>query len=1243
MSERAADFDPLTMPLTGVHSVEASAGTGKTHAIGTLYLRYLLEQGVRVDQMLVTSFTEAAAAELKQRLRGRLRAALELVRGCASESEAREAAKDEQLPRLLAEAGAWGEAGERVANRLDDALLAFDEAPVLTIHGFCNRTLSELVFETGSSFDAELLPSVQPLIDDAVADFAARHWTAGEGEAATWVPLDDKRWRTMREIATQAVEAPDAVPEPEPAGLEDLTRPEALERFERAVGELGELWATERQAIRDQLHRAANQGILGQGTHKPKQIDDAIGFVDTLVAQQSWTLFKRDQNRRLEAKQRRLAQEEINAGTKKAYKGHAPQHVAFQRIQDAVDAVSDLETHQASFEASLMAQLARDVRSHVSERKRRLNQMSFADLLHGVADALQAPETRALLCDALRRRYHVALVDEFQDTDPVQYRIFHELFQRGLERDQEDGRAFVMIGDPKQSIYRFRGADVHSYLDAVAATPAEQRHTMAINWRSDDSLVAGVLALFGTSSDPFRDERIELPRVTARHPDRFEAGPAVDLAFVRRDPREEPNKRPAKDRALRHVVRVAAGELVAQLNAAPALSDGDGERRLSPGDVAILCRAGKHLRMLQRELAERGVPAVLHTDESIFATPEAEAVRDVLCALLRPGDPTAVLTALASSVFGLEAAELDALREDERRLADWSGRFHGWHDAWRERGFIFAWRRLLDEQEVVPRIAERLTGERQVTNVLHLGELLHRHEVEAHAGPEQVLRHLKRKMAESDREIDDEAQLRLETDASAVQLCTIHRSKGLEYPVVYCPTLWDVIGKRDPAFVLSRRDDDGNPMDTPVLDTGSERFDEWAAREERDREAESRRLLYVAMTRARHQCRIFWTAAQKAELSPLSELLFGDAGPAADDDSIAGQLRARVAELGTDAVGVRVLGPRSSRSRYEPPEHTGRELSAPSRQRGALSPLKGGSFTALAASREPDEASFLDRDEGGPAATSSEEPEAPAPEAGEAETVLAGMPGGRPVGDLFHAVAEELLRDRALVAADRGQVRDAAGDSIERHGKRVRIGEPWHPVLADRVADCLAAPLGAGPAECRLVEPSAEDRVPEMPFVLAAGTRDRGVGSAAAAAAFEQAEVEAVRDYAPRVRSMAWHRLRGFLGGFIDLVFRWDGRWYLLDYKTNRLGERARDYEGERLTEAMAEHDYLLQYHLYAAALDRFLRQRVPDYTYDAAFGGVVYLFVRGFDGNGRGVYFDRPSRAAIETLQAAFEDGGRS
>ena len=1266
-------FDPLQMPLSGVHSIAASAGTGKTFTITTLYLRLLLEGGCSADQILVTTFTEAATSELRDRLRGRLNEALQLLRSCPDQSHSRAGGNpvdaeldsrlrgndglidpddlidprdnaDPQLVKLLEQGGAWDkDSASRVVERIEDALLSFDQAPVFTIHGFCSRVLQELVFESGTRFNVELVASLDEQIREGVDDFVAQSWTAEDSLIERWLPLTSSLYGKIQKVADTVMDNPSLEIVPNCDDLDELLRSDFLKSADRLLDQLAKVWTEERSTIRELIDVAMQNGVLNKTSYKTgDQIDKAMAFIDSLVESRSLADFKWEKGK-LNGDQKRLTLEGLEAGTKKDFRGSTPQHQAFTFLQEIADLSREFSRVQKEIESRLLARAGQFVREHVAKRRGERGIMSFGDLLHKVDEALEGRQ-KDLLLEGLREKYRVALVDEFQDTDPVQYRIFSRVFREAAETpDPEVDRAFIMIGDPKQSIYRFRGADLAAYLEAERQTPAEHRHDMGTNWRSDRSLVNSVQAVFDSVSNPFLNNQIPLPKVDAHYDDRFRPEPAMSVSLIPRPEYQDPVKAMSRRAGLDVTVERLVEDIVSQLQSEDEIRTDDEEwRRLEPSDIAVLCKTGRELRDIQQALADRGVASVLQTDESVFESAEAEAMLHVLRAVQNTTSLTRLFNALQTPIFGLNAQQLDSLRDDSDRLSHLVERLLDWHTLWQRDGFIVMWRRLLGDEGTIARLAGQISGERQITNYLHLGELLHRQAATAHSGPDELLRWFEQTLRQGSTG-DEEALLRLETDSTAVQLCTIHKSKGLEYSIVYCPALWSVRKWEDPSVLMSRSGADGKILPVPQIDVGSELLPVRQGQDQQESEAEDRRLLYVALTRAKHQCHIYWTAAANSGNSALGQILLGDLPESSSDEELERRLREWVSSFGIDRATVR-SGPELSRLRpsvrYERQQRSEQALASRPVRREQILAVSQTSFTALASSthgRIVDD--VVDRDS--LVVPSHGESELQS-DNNAAEVPLATMPGGRLVGDVVHFVLEHALKSGGIFDASCEKIFRQVTGLLEPGMERMQLDTRWLDPLAATLTTCLAETLTLGDDECCLSKIKAHSLATEVPFLLRLGG-SADFSTRTLAKAFESSTDSLLHDYGRRVRAMSVAGLQGFLAGFVDLVFEANGKWFVADYKTNFLGPNVSDYSTERLDAAMFEHDYLLQAGLYSVAVGRLLEQRLPAFNLETDFGGVVYLFLRGFPTDGppeAGVWHYRPEAKFVKALSEALDGG---
>jgi len=786
---------------------------------------------------------------------------------------------------------------------------------------------------------------------------------------------------------------------------------------------------------------------------------------------------------------------------------------------------------------------------------------------------------------------------------------------------------------------------------------------MGTNWRTDRSLVDAVQRIFETSGDPFLDDEITVPPVDARFDDRLTDEPALIVSLVPRPDDGDSDKSPKKDDALEVSVRRVAADIAAQLASQQPIPQANGaQRAVRASDIAVLARNGNQLRAMQAALRDLRIPSVLQTDDSVYSSNEAEALCHVLRAILSPGSPTLLANALQTPVFGMTASQLAELAHDADQLADFSERFRDWNQVWHRDGVMVMWRRLLDDQNTIVRLAGLISGERQITNLLHLGELLHRYASENHSGPDALLRWFESQVNDPQSR-DDEAQLRLETDADAVQLCTIHKSKGLEWPIVYCPTLWSYRDPnwRRPSVLLSRAGAGDSTLDIPEIDVGSELLDDRIAKNISQELAEERRLLYVALTRARHQCHLHWIAARDSFRTAIGQIIAEGHSPTGkeSDDEIEALLRRwlrRINAPRTELRGCEFAPPEASSSgipaappRYAttPANHWScRPVTRPSIEAAAQT-----SFTSLARS--------LDSAATGVAGNRDAESRDRLPlellnTESEAELPLARMPGGIGVGTLVHDTFESVLTTGWNAIRQDDALSEHIAARLSGQMPRAQLDDRWRTSLATAMTRCLTLPLLNGNDDFRLTRVPQRKLACELPFVLSCGdwqgeSRNdlRGPGDGfhvdaladtlTADSSPEDANLAPLlHDYAPRVRLMNAPRARGFLSGFIDLVAEHDGQWYIVDYKTNQLGPTADNYAPAALQEEMIEHDYLLQALLYCVALQRHLKHRVPTFDWDRDFGGVLYLFVRGFADEappGSGIYAARPSAALVNRL----------
>ncbi len=1241
--------DPfLALELDGVRLIEASAGTGKTFTLATLVTRLVIECGLRVGQILAVTFTEAATQELRERLRVRLALAARLAAEAplpeGMEHDTADVGAEVVLTRALIHAQRRREAPAALHHRLQRAAREIDLAAVFTIHGFCARVLREHALQTGQSFIArEMIGSDRQLRDEVAADL----WRS-LGTSPLTAQLLQAQWRDPNALAADLgalLRAPVLLPPPA-AETDD-----PLPALQTAAAALRATFAAHGDSARAQLDAAIAAKVLNGNSYKaalPAELWAAIA---------TWQAIGDDAGT-IDPRVDRLTPSCLTLRTNKGKDAGTPSSPLFDAVAAYVEALALREQWLAAAGIALLHRVRAEAagRLHALKRVRRVQ--TYDDLIDGVFNALNGKYGDALAA-LLRTQYPVALVDEFQDTDPRQWAIFERVFGarddvradplkhgvEGLAGAQDNGvppRFLALIGDPKQAIYRFRGGDVHTYL--AAARRAEPAPTLAHNFRSRPGVLRAIAALYARAGgDAFVDERIRFHEVEAGgrvgDGDFLRAGkPAVALTVRVLPPPRDDRRNPFWSASESHAL--AASACVAEIHA--LLSDARADRamidgcRVQPGDIAVLVRKHAEAAQMQAALTAAGIPAVAAGRQSLFATGEAGELLALLEALLHPGDDGRLRAALATMLVGVGAVEISRFDADEPSLRGWQLRAMVWRERWQRHGPLALVSDLCARH--APRLLGLDDGERRLTNLLQLGEALQDADARV-LGPQGVVDWLRARIRTAD-DADDSQQLRLESDARRVQIVTLHKSKGLEFPLVFLPFVG--IGRK-PRSSHHCEYQSVDPVEhgggrvlqfkTDTVADGALPWDDAYNAAVREERAEDARLLYVGLTRARHA---LWLATGPLYLAggtPLAVML----GEAAS---------LRTLSEGDIAIDAGVLPPlrptplpAASTSALPPPRHARRTLA---RDWWVYS------FTQLTK-----EATGVDSAPPTPRSDGIERGADDEPEAPLAAVEAHGGAGdprfsGSRFGNVLHTALEHVD-----FAAWREWRNDAPPEGQDAPLRAALRGEGYADADLDYGVAALTTLVGHTltvvlPEGARLCDVPAHARRTEMEFHFAMQPTsvDAVLATLHAHSVLRERQAFGLR-----------RTLEGLMTGKIDLVYchgggRADGghdpgdnarghvdsspaRYYLLDYKSNRLPA----YDAASIERAMADSEYTLQALIYTLALHRWLRFRLGDaYDYERDFGGVRYVFCRGLDaGDATAVYAQQPPVALIDALDALF------
>ncbi|MBE9544211.1 MAG: exodeoxyribonuclease V subunit beta [Proteobacteria bacterium] len=1200
-------FNLLNAPLEGSNLIEASAGTGKTYNIEGLFIRLVLELQLQVDQILVLTFTKAATEELKDRIRKKLVQARDAFAAGGS--------ADPIIESLLKTTPDQKAAGVR----LHETLVDFDQAAIYTIHGFCQRIIHENAFETHNLFDTELVSTQSHLIQEVLDDFWRKTFYTASPEWIGFV-LDriknpDYFVRLLDKLKTPDVKI---VPESSEPALE------ALGPFRSALDALKKAWPASReaviQALMDPALNATIYGRMKAGANHPEMSARALKVItlaeamDHLAQPQSagFPLFDKFEN---------FTAAKLTKATKK--NNSPPEHDFF----DLCDGVfTQGERLKAEFEQSLIflkTRLFGFAASELRKRKKERNIQYFDDLLITVLSVLKS-ENANQLAAGIRQRYRAALVDEFQDTDSVQYDILTRLFAH------EDSLLF-MIGDPKQSIYSFRGADIFSYMKAARSTDA--KFTLIKNWRSEPKLIAAVNTLFCGVKAPFIFDEIPFEAGQPARPSLEDAkfkGPPLILWYLDSEKFSETGKPINKPPATKLIADAVGGEICRLLSES---------KPFEPGEIAVLVRTNDQAQLIKDILTTRDVPSVLYTSANIFDSREAMEIEQILTGIAHPADTSYLKAAVATEIMGARAGELVSGDFESRW---WESRltwFREYLQTWDQNGFIRMFRLFLVREGVKDRLLSFPDGERRLTNVLHLVELLHRQSAEKNIGVAGLLKWLAEQRDPITERLE-ENQLRLESDENAVKIVTIHKSKGLEYPVVFCPFSWESSLVKDKEFAFHDIGDDFQL----TFDLGSESRAKHLALARNELLSENLRLLYVALTRAKQRCYLAWGHINRAETSALAYLLHGGTDQPAEfsaedqtlllkkqfKDKTSAELLEDLRQLATrsqNSIEVVPLPVSTDSARVFTKGPAAEEPLFCRRFTGKIDrSWKISSYSSLVSSGASD-VDLPDRDDSlnglePDRMTPPDELEAPSDPNG---TSVFAFPRGARAGSFFHDIFEHY--DFAGGQSD--QLQRMVAGKLQQYGYDAK----WLTTVCTAISTVLAVPLHPDLSQFRLSSLIAADRINEMEFYFPLNP----VTPRKLKKAFNKfGRSDLFGQFPARLERLSFAPSLGFMKGYIDMVFRHQGRFYLIDWKSNYLGPTPGHYNQSCLHKTMQANYYILQYHIYTLALHQYLRYQQPDYRYEKDFGGIFYIFIRGVNelkGSEHGVFYDRPDPDLINSL----------
>lgn len=1227
MSQKSTALNAISLPLNQVNLIEASAGTGKTYTIGSIYLRLLLQAGencfsrpLNVEEILVVTFTEMATEDLKRKIRERLTAAISIFSEYYEKQDKTIFTGEHQF---LAELLPYLEDDiPTVLRRLKLAEQNLDLASIYTIHGFCRRMLMQHAFNSGVHFNLKLLKDQSDLLKQFANEFWREHFYSQPFEIANFISKELGSPDDVLSILESALNKDVSVATDNQQSLslsiDEFLQKSVGERL-KAVEDLKVFWLKNVDEIssiimeeitkdypKDQL-KSLNRKIYQKGRFKTwiEQINEwANNPLDYEINKTLREYFLQSSIEQNYEKQT----EELN-NKKAAMPLYAP---IFAELEEYVQIL--VKQHQSSdlLKKIILYHYRQGIQKKLLEYKANHPEKSFDDLLRLLKEALYG-EGGEQLTELIRFQYPFAMIDEFQDTDALQYQIFSKIYRN---ETASGNVGFMMIGDPKQAIYRFRGADIFTYLKA--ADEANERFNLGTNYRSSQPLVDGVNRLFDFKNAPFIYENIEFLNVGAAKKNlvfQLNNQPEPAFRFYINDKDESTQQDYAKACAIsiQQWLKSAAENPVVFPNESKAEN-----QTLRAENIAVLVRGYTEADLVKKELQALGIASVYLSDRgNVFESNTAKELALILQACLSVTERP-ILNAIATALFGLNAAEIHQIHHDEIQWQRWAEKFAEYQQIWQRQGVLPMLHHLLLAENITEKLLSRPDGERKLTDLLHLAEILQQaaalNESEA-----ALLRWFEKQIQDEGRQ---EAQIRLESERQLVKIVTIHKSKGLEYDLVWLPFLGNAA--KNPAknklFNLYYDSDEEKTLwdmqDQHLDDLTQEVF------------AEELRLLYVALTRAKYQMAFVLPKAFDKKWNALLYVLTqGEIGRKLDlpNNWDTQPLLEKFNQLLPNDVAIEstdVLQASEPLTLNVSQENLSAEIfQGEIEQDWRVTSFSGIEQThqrkaylnesAVKKSLIFDDAKDYDVSISIENITEN----LTALEHDNDEMVL-DFPRGTQIGTLLHRYFEKVPF-----------IQLAEKENIEKLCQDLNLAEEQFAAVQQWFEQILSTPILPND-DFTLAQINEKQCLKELAFYLNISNHFDVAGFNPALATLHHLPSEPLQ----------FDDIQGMVRGTMDLVFSHQDKYYLLDYKSNFLGETLKDYDQAALKKAMLEHHYDWQYLLYLVALHRYLKTRLPHYDYNRDFGGVVYAFLRGMNGSPQsGIFFDKPDWQLIQQLEELF------
>jgi len=1217
--------DNLKTKLTETTLIGASAGTGKTYTITGIFLRLLLEENIEAQKILVVTFTNKAASELKARIRLLLQNFNHKIEFPKIES------KDILVNEIYDEYKNILIKNHDKKKIIQESIRNFDFMSIETIHSFCQKTINEYAFESNVNYDM-ILTDIKDLEQQLIEDFyriefqnASRIFNEIYSYAEVTKDLKDFLKNITNYPKIKIL----------PHKINANIKEKLLEIYDIKISakkEINNLWQknkmflSDKDTIKKVKELCINSGFF-KSSLKEKDVIKKLNKLETFFLSDNFPFdntkdfFKKHFHYfsidKLE-KEKYVKFKEEGISDCKFF-------IIFQELYDKIPNYLEIKSSMAilvkQYKIFILLKWKDYVKEELDKRKKVQNIFTFQDMINITAKAVKNEK----LLKSLQTKYKVALIDEFQDTDPIQYEIFDTIFNSN-NNSKTNKQLLFFIGDPKQSIYKFRGADIFSYFNVV--NKIKNKYTLKVNYRSSKKCVDAVNTIFSNSNNPFIYNEIEFDKISADKSDLTLINQGNDISGLHITLFNNPENKNflIKDEIENIFPRKMVSDIISILHGNKDKKLQINNQNINESDITILVKTNKQALLIQELLNEKKIKSVIYSDSSIWQSDEAIQLNIILETILNYDKVQFIVRLLATNIFNFSAKDIYQIinnknHQDNNTKIEIIEQFKNANQNWKHFGIYSAVKTLFLQFNIEIKLFEYKNAERIFTNFYHILELLQKEEIEKKLSQDAMLDYIQNKIENSDKTEDSE--IRLESEEKSIKIMTIHKSKGLEFNIVFLPFLYEN-GFKKKVYSIYHDDKQNNEL---ILNLEPE--EEHYVLQQKEEKAENLRAFYVAITRAKYKTYLYWgMLGQHYKKNSIFQLLhkkdsnYEDV--LIDINNLSTKSNNSILYTGISDEEIKNLLENKTTSldqEYQSKKQKKIDLIEPSKipYQNLQTKYSINSYSSLIHTKHISENHivFIEKN------IFTEEKEQPIDFFNKDKTIF-DFPKGSLAGNTIHNILENIDFQKLNIIETEKKIKEILEkDNFNKDNNK------WHyRVIYDMIDTLLNKPL-FNKDNFSLKNLSKENKIPEMEFLFSFNQlKLNKIFAIIKEELKESKNIDLIFTDNKTLLS------QGFIKGFIDLIFVYNGKYYIVDWKSNFLGSTKNDYNQENMKQTMNNNQYYLQYYIYTIALHRFLKQNIDDYDYNKHFGGVLYLFVRGISkSSNTGIFFDLPKKDTIKKI----------